>query len=56
VPSGGEAAAKPGDTQDRAAELKEDLAKMREDLPDVKEPATGGKGFWAALKRLFGGK
>jgi hypothetical protein len=44
-------------TQERAADLKDDLAKIREDLPEVKEAdSSSGKGFFAALKRFFGGK
>ena len=47
---------KGGDSaQSQAAELKDDLAKLREDLPDV-GGSTEKKGFWASLKRFFGGK
>ena len=52
VGGGGEAT-----TQERAADLKDDLAKIREDLPEVKEAdSSSGKGFFAGLKRFFGGK
>ena len=57
VPGEGGSAATTGDaTQAQAAELKEDLAQIRGDLPDVKEPEPTSKGFFAALKRFFGGK
>ena len=41
--------------QERAAELKEDLKEIREKLP-MDEIESAGKGFFAALKKMFSGK
>ena len=53
VPSGGTGGES---VQGQAAELKNDLAQMREGLPDVGGAQPESKGFFAWLKRLFGGK
>ncbi len=56
VGTGGEKVERAVDTvQERAAELKEDLKEIREKLP-MDDIGDAGKGFFAALKKLFRGK
>jgi hypothetical protein len=56
VGGGGEKSGQATDSvQERAGELREDLKEIREKLP-TDETEQAGKGLFAAIKRMFGGK